>query len=146
MAEENDEGKKSVFNAGVAQAERIDALQRAINYARFNILMPNPDTGTYNYQIIIDSLNGLAMEVWSKASVKEQKIINRVSNLTMMFVSANPPVKKVIKNGEEAEEIDDDNLTKLRMILTLYERVIRDALDEHNLNSPNKDWDDDDDF
>ena len=35
----DEERKKSIFNAGVAQAERIDSLQRALNSARFNFFV-----------------------------------------------------------------------------------------------------------
>ena len=80
---EEDGGKKSRFNAGVALTERIDALQRAINSARFNPIAMNMDTGTYNFMVMINANDGLLDEAWAKLSDKEKASGNRIKKLAL---------------------------------------------------------------
>jgi len=133
--EYNDEGLASKFNAGVAMAERIDSLQRAINAARFNPLMPNPETGTFNYEIMISSNDGLFKEAWSKLTADERKIGDRIKKAVYKAIEMNPPI---VKNSEGLK-INYQNYKKLLEMLDLYEKLNRQFLENHDLNAPNVD-------
>lgn len=140
--EQNEESKISKFNAGVAQAERIDALQRAINSARYNLQMVNQDTQTFNFEVVLSSLDGLMMEGWSKATLTEQEMMQRFSNLIRNAMKLHPPVRIINQKGQEIPikmHGDFENFCKL---LSLYERLIKEVFEEHDLNAPSmKDFD-----
>src|SRR5437867_4355431 len=125
----NENSKISMFNAGVAQAERIDSLQRAINAARFNPQDFNVETKTFHYQIIISSLNGLMMEAWSKLDNKEQIFLSKLDKLINDFIKVNPVINQNygIKTGMEFSW-NSDNYRKLLYLLSLYEKTIKEYL------------------
>lgn len=138
----SDDSKQSVFNAGVAFAERIDALQRAINAARFNPQSYNEETGTFNYQVIITSLHGLLMESWSKLDDEERIILVRYDNMINLMTELFPIVTSTKTENENNFFWNYENYKRLMVILNLHEKNIKDALDNHSLNSPNRDDDD----
>jgi hypothetical protein len=137
MSDYDEEGKRSVFNAGVAQTERIDSLQRAINAARFNLVAVNYDTGTFNYEVIISACDGLMNEAWAKLDASEKTFSERIRGTVKKFIEANPPFKK--NNGEV--KVSNENFKKMSELLDLYEKTTKRMLDSHDLNSPNRDDD-----
>ena len=133
----DDEGKMSKFNAGVALTERIDSLQRALNMARFNPLSPNQDTGTFNYQVMINANDGLLSECWAKLTDSEKKQADRIRKLVHKMVELFPPIVQ----GQEGPKINKNNYRKFNELILIYEKMNKDILDSHNLNSPNVDSD-----
>lgn len=127
------ENKKSVFNAGIAQTERIDALQRAINAARFNPLMKNFDTGTFNYEVMISSNEALLYEAWAKLNKDEKDRAERVRLTIIGFMKHHSPL---IPNREGGLVLNTENYEKLLELLNLYEKMNKELLDAHNLNAP----------
>lgn len=140
MDDEN--SKKSVFNAGVAMTERIDGLQIAINSARFNLLAKNMEIGKFNYEIIIAANDGLLQEVWSKLSEKEKDMARKIQTVVHDYVEMNP----LIINANGKVKIHKENLKKFVEISDFYERTIKDFLEEHNLNAPSKEEEDEDEY
>jgi hypothetical protein len=143
-----DEGKRSKFNAGIAQTERIDSLQRAINAARYNPIAMNLETMTFNYDTIIKSIDGLLQECWAKMDDKaggERDAAEIIRNLVHTYAERFPPVS--VSNdasGQQIQKINNTNYKKLMQLIWIYERHVRDLLDAHELNSPSKNEDDDD--
>lgn len=142
----DDNSKISVFNAGVALAIRLDSLQKALNAARFNLQQFNPETETFNYQIMIDSLNSLRMESWSKLDKDEKVNLQRVDKLVKSFIKFRAPINEITTTTGKSYSWNPENFTALVELLDIYERLIKDALDRHALNSPNRDDDDEDDI
>lgn len=137
-----EENKKSRFNAGVAHAERIDSLQRSINAAKFNPILRNMDTGTFNYEVMLVSADCLVAEGWGKFSDPERVMITRINNTIKSMNEYFPPVS-VDKNGYT--KINKDNYKKLLDLFEMYERKIKELYDLHDLNSPSM-GDDDGDY
>lgn len=134
-----DEGSKiSRFNAGVAQAERIDVLQRAINMARFNPLVVDMNTQTYNYEVILNANDGLLLEAWAKLTEAEKKQADKIYNLAHGFKKTFPII---MQNNNGDQTINRQNFEKFMEILNTYEKKNKVFLDEHSLNSPNMDDD-----
>jgi len=148
MAYEELEQKRSYFNAGVAMAERIDALQRALNASRFNPFIFNMETGTYNYQIMINSLNSLLSECWGKLTNDEKTLGKKFDEVIGEYARLNPPItnKTSQRNGISEPVVDMKAWEKLRPLLLIYERQVKEFLEAHDMNSPNKDWDDDEGY
>ena len=140
----SEDSSKSFFNAGVAQVERIDALQRALNGARFNLLAFNSETMTPNYETFLNSLDGLFSESWSKLNKDEKKEGLKMKQTIREFLQMFPIIEVNVIRGKEEKSINYANFKKLLPMLDLYERKIKEYLDEHSFNSPNRD--DDDDF
>lgn len=134
----SEEGKKSLFNSGVAMTERIHALQQAINAARFNLTAYNYEVNKFNYEVMVSSNDGLLMEVWSKLTSDEQKKGERVRKLVSEFIRTFPIVYS--NNGEY--KINNKNLEKFKQLIVMYEQMNKIFLDVHNLNSPNFEDDD----
>lgn len=128
-----DEGKKSLFNAGVAQTERIDALQRAINSSRFNPLAKDLLIGKYNYEIMVSACDGLLAEVWAKLDKKEKIEGQRIKNVITNFLRIRPVLNITTKETKVHKKNYEDFLE----LFQIYENTVKIYLDSHNLNAPN---------
>ena len=138
-----DDVKKSKFNAGVAHAERIDMLQRAINSAKFNPLMFNFETGTYNYSVMISSIDCLTNEGWDKFSPKEKETVSRMNTILRNLNEEFPPI--TINKNQEVR-INHKNYKFLMSFFQMYERKIKELYGLHNLNSPTRGEEDEDEL
>jgi hypothetical protein len=139
----DDEGTKSRFNAGVALTERIDALQRAINSAKFNPFMKNMETGTFNYENQITALDNMIAEGWGKFSMNEKKECLKFLNILNELNEFLPPLT-MGKDGDY--KIHLDNFKNFKSFFGYCERRIKEFYDMHNLNAPSTDEDDDYDY
>lgn len=129
-----EEGKKSQFNAGIAQTERLDALQRAINAAHFNPIQRNIETGTFNYEIIIAANDSLAREASAKADTEEKKQIERIQAI----IKKQQEIKPVITIGRGNEmKLNKDSYQDLLTLIEIYGRLTKQVLDAHNMDNPN---------
>lgn len=130
--------RQSLFNAGVAMAERIDALQRALNAARFNPLAFNPGTGTYNFEIMIRSCDGLISEAIGKMNDKEKESVKLIQQIIIDYQKFYP----IFRNTKDGLKINMTNWEKLYPLIKHYEIYSKGVLDNHNFNSPDFDSDD----
>lgn len=137
----DEEDKKSRFNAGVALTERIDALQWAINSARFNPMNTNFETGTLNYEVMISANEGLFYEAWAKLNVYERKLGKKIKELIYEYLKIYPPVS-IDDKGNKI--INITNSEKIIKLLNFFEEMNKDFLDKHDLNAPSKDEDEED--
>jgi len=139
MADEDT--KRSVFNAGIAQAERVHYQQEQINLCNSNPFLINPFTLTYNFQTIISSLNCLLMETWGKLDKDERETGDKLRK-AIEIVLIKYPVIRLIPTGNGEELVQDINYynyyTYLNPILIVYEKAVKDFLEAHDMNSPNK--------
>jgi hypothetical protein len=138
-----EEDKQSKFNAGIALTERLDSLQRAINAARFNPILKNFETGTYNYEIMICSCDGLLNEAWDKLSPAEKTFAQRLTKVVHEMKELFPPIE-VDDRGNT--RINNTHYKKMLVVIDFYEKKMKEWLGRHNLNAPNKDEDEDYDY
>jgi hypothetical protein len=136
--------KLSKFNAGIAQTERIDALQRAINAAKFNPLMKNFETGTFNFEVMISAADCLSREGWDKFSVPEREDIHKYEMLVKNWVKTFFPIS-FTKSGD-VKSINQNHYQSFLELYDIWEKKIKILLGKHNLNAPSKDEDDDYDY
>lgn len=135
----DDEGRKSIFNAGVAQTERVDEIQREINRAWFNPLQKHMETGMWNFQIIIAGYDRIFDgETWAKLpdNLKEKGIA--IQSVVHDFIKLNPIITEQ-KNG--TLKINRENYENLIDRLRVWQRIIKVILDKVEFDSPNKDED-----
>ena len=135
--------KRSKFNAGIAQTERIDMLQRAINAAKFNPLMKNFETGTFNFEVMISAADCLSREGWDKFNEPERKELTTYEKIVKSWVRTFFPVT-YMKNGDF--KINQKYLEKFLELYDLWEKRIKIYLGKHELNAPSRDEDDDYDY
>lgn len=134
-----DDAKKSRFNAGIAQTERIDSLQRAINGAKFNPLMKNFETGTYGYEIIMDALDVMIDEGWEKFTTKEREIVLRMNKVLRSMHKFFPPISL---DKDNVQSINKINYDKFMEFARMFGRKLKEYYGNHDLNAPNYDEDD----
>lgn len=133
-----DDAKKSRFNAGIAQVERIDSLQRAINGAKFNPLMRNIETGTYGYEIIMDALDCMIDEGWEKFSPKERESALRMNTILRKMRKFFPPVDL---DKDNLPSINKDNYENFMLFAGMFGRKLKEYYGNHDLNAPNSEDD-----
>jgi len=138
-----EDNKLSQFNAGVAQTERIDALQRAINSAKFSPLMRNFETGTFNFEIMISAADCLGREGWDKFSKAEQEDLAKCEELCKNWVRTFFPVS-MDKSGQF--KINPKHYESFLQLYDIWEKKLKTLLGKHNLNAPTRDEDDDYDY
>lgn len=135
----DEDSKKSRFNAGIAQTERMDALQRAIIQAKFNPLMRNMETGTYNYENLLPAADSMIDEAWGKLNEKERALTLRMYNVLYNLNKYFPPVSLNRKNEPQINKV---NYERYISFFGLLHRKLKDLYDIHELNSPSKEVDD----
>jgi hypothetical protein len=137
----DEEIKKSKFNAGVAHAERIDALQRAINKAKYNPLQHNPETGTFNYHIMMVSADNLVSEGWDKFSDEEKEQTKIINNQLKKLEKFYPPITL---GRNEQTKVNFKNYDEFLKLFEILERRLKELYGKHHLNAPTYDEDDGD--
>lgn len=136
------ESNKSFFNAGMAMAERIDSLQRALNAARFNPLAINEELSKPNFEIMKSACDGLVNECWGKMTVDERKEATSLKKVSDDFLI----YKKILIQKGNDVKINNDNYRSFMILLDMYEKKCKVYLEAHDLNSPNKPTDSDDEL
>lgn len=133
-----EDNRQSRFNAGVALAERVDALQRAINASKFNPIAQNFETGTFNFENMTTATDSLMHEAWGKLNKLEKEFCLRIMQLMRDYKKQFPPVK-FDKNGNL--QVNKMNYEKYLELQYYYERKAKEMLDAHALNAPDSDDD-----
>jgi len=136
----SDDNKKSVFNSGVAMAERNDGLRRAIQMGRYSPTAFNMEVGKFNFEIMVTSVDNLFNSAWGKLTPNERKEGDRYSKLINKLLLLKPIITGI---GSKEPKINRDNLHKFLELFTLYERKINEYYEAHDLDSPNKEFDSD---
>lgn len=141
MAYQEEENKVSVFNAGVAQAIRIDEQQKILNAVRFVPLVFQPMYGDYGYSVRISALHNLAYEAWGKCKDVEKQLVEKFEKLIKLQLELHPIVEQIVNDdGESKTMIYYENYETLNHILNIYEKNVKMILDAHNFNSPNRQY------
>ena len=143
MDYDSQDSSKSQFNAGVAHVERIDALQRAINFCKMNPLARNIETGTFNFEVMVASADCLVAEGWEKFSPDERLTVERWDNYIKSFLRVKP-LLRVSRTGELV--INHKNYQQFLKDFAVYERILKEYYGIHELNSPSKNREDDDEL
>jgi hypothetical protein len=127
----------SKFNAGMFQTERIHTLQSRLNDCNANLSAFNGDFNCWNFELAFKTLCSLFSEVYPKLLIEEK-------NLGINFIeSLDDNAKKflILEQDENKNklQLNDKNFKSYCKILFRFELMIKDYLDNHGLNNPNKD-------
>lgn len=135
--------KKSEFNAAVGQMIRISNLQQKINDIKINLLVYNDYYQSYNYQIYFMLCNSLLEECKPKLTDKEKDYGNYFRDKLTSVMDNNKVFKEVkLKvNGKKQIILDERVWNVLKKYLVDFESLVRKYLDLHDLNAPNKEYD-----
>jgi len=140
-----DTGKSSQFNAGLLQMKRLHETQDLLNRANLNPLALNEEVGVYNFEILFSSVNSLLNEASPKLGKVEREDAEFMRDAIKNFMLKKPvfEVKKNIKVGSNGmvNKFNETNWRTLQRWLTKYETLVRDLLDKHSMNSPDKEDD-----
>lgn len=137
---DSEEKKVSVFNAGVAQAIRIDELHRLIAASRFSPFVMNPMTGGYGYETRISALRELAILGWAKFDENQRKLCDKFEKAMNLLMAMKPIIQE--SGGDEQSQmvINYQNYQNyLNPVLDDYAKNLMIMLDDHGFMSPDKD-------
>jgi len=139
----SEESKKSIFNGGVALAERTDQLWRTINATRYNPTNYDYEAGRFNYEIMLTTADIILRQAWGKLTDTERKEGDRYSKILNDFILKKPIVTF---NNKQMLKINSQNLLTFLKLFDAYEKKLKIYYEEHDLDSPNKDSEDDDEL
>jgi hypothetical protein len=126
-----EESNKSLFNAGIGQAQQVRELQNTINLARLNPMgVISPDFSP-NYMVAFTCITSCWLEVKPKCLESERTNVERIKELIENYITLFPVVNK-------KGMVNQKNLNSIVKLLELYESKVRESLERHELNSPSK--------
>lgn len=134
-----EDGVKSGWNAADKQGDRTHRLQDRINASNVNLLAFNQFEGVYNYELKLNDLNSLFLEVFPKLSAGEKKKGKEMRDCLKEFLKINPIhlKKKNLRTNKLSEEISNVSWNVFSSWLTKWEEMVKTFVDEHGMNSPN---------
>jgi hypothetical protein len=133
-----DNSQKSIFNAGVGQAQEVRGQQNMLNKAKLDLLSMNNDPEypqVINYELCLGLLTNMFKEVEPKCGSTEAEDIAKYKNIAEKFLETHPIMEQ---NNKGKVSIDYNSLKIFKKILEAYETKVRKALDKHEMNSPSK--------
>lgn len=122
---------KSVFNAGVGQAQEVRELQNIINRARLNPLAVMSSDMSPNYKVAFSCITSCWLEVKPKSTTSEIESVEKVKSMIEEYIKFFPPVTN-------SGQINNKNLNRIIKLMEIYEGKVRACLEHHELNSPSK--------
>lgn len=148
-AESTDESKLSKFNEGQLKTYRIHLLQKFIAESNTNLWIHNAEFAKYAYEIKFNLIITLFTECYPKLTKsKEGKKGEREEGLAVIkkikqLIKDNPPFEIKIDVRTENRITHDlpniANQEKIEHELLLFDLMVRDYLEAHDLGSPNVD-------
>lgn len=135
------EGFQSKYNEAFLKMHRFHKLQDSINLASMNPLEININLNIYNYQIIIESINSLLKECWSKLNESDRaEALGR--KVAIEYLLKKCPIHTFPKNQTNSKgmsKLNQANWELLQKWLFNYETFVRDLVGKTGYDSPNKD-------
>jgi hypothetical protein len=135
MGKEEDRDIKSTFNAGISFAERTAKLQEVLNDCRVDPLLIPPGFTQPCYMITLKTITSLWLEISPKANKIEKEVVESIKKLTEDYIKSYPICSV---NHEGKTTLIQKNIDKINELLEEFERRVRIVLENHDLNSPNK--------
>jgi hypothetical protein len=136
MEDENVNGKTSEFNSAIDYVKRIAALQESLDELRCMNLYDIPyGLSQPVYMLRLKMLTSLWMEILSKASQEEKEDVRSRKKYTENYIKSHPPVK-VDHNGKVT--LINEHIETIDFLLERLEETLREIIESHGLNSPNK--------
>jgi len=136
-----DDGFKSKFNEAFLKMHRFHKLQDSINLSSMNPLEMNMNLGVYNYQIIIQAINGLLKECWSKLNNEDKTNAVELKEMVENLLRKKP-VHEFPKNQSSNSpivKINKHNWELLERWIFKYETHVRGLIGKAGYDSPNAD-------
>ncbi len=139
------EEKKSPYQEGNFQLNRLNDLQERINSLNLNLENFNEDIQQYNYKIKFDCLNTLYSEVAPCVTPKEKKLVNKYIKAITEFLSFKNPHRlgNVFVNYKQEKQMCfyKEDFEKTKKHLFVYELLIKELLHKYfrsSLDEENK--------
>ena len=133
------DGKVSNYNEATLKMQRIHDSQRIMNGLRSNMLDVLGDN-KHGYDVFINELLSLLMEVRGKMSTEEKIKMVKWRNLITNLLEVFPPFElHKSETGIKYLKLNCDNWSVLRSAMFELEDFVRDMLESHGLSSPNQD-------
>ncbi len=129
-----DNTKSAQFNAAMHFVNRVGLSQANINEANVNPTAYNVSAGVYNYELILRETINLYREVKPKLPYKKIEFAEKMKDLLVNFLSAYPVHIRIDGRPQLAKKRWDI----FWGMLDSYQDLIKQYLDDHEVNNPNK--------
>lgn len=130
---EVDNTKSAKFNAGVLMTERVNEIQRLINFCKTNPKAFNEDYQEWHFNLWLVNIDTLYDEIdgfLSQTGIDNSKQQNFVLNLRKKIremIEKYPIMRRIRKDPSKppTEEINHENWKVLKKAFEYYERIVR---------------------
>jgi len=137
MSEES--GLVSKWNEADLKSQRIHDTQVAINQLKTDPL--SIIDGKFSYVWLVQYIDILYHEGYSKYSVKERKEVDKVRDLAIKVIEFVSPTKVVeiesMAGSEKSFIVDREKYNNMLSLITIFERKVKEYNDKHGLTTFN---------
>lgn len=130
---EVDDTKSAKFNAGVLMTERVNEIQRLINFCKNNPKAFNEDYQEWNFNLwfanidtLYDEIDGFLSQKGIEDS-KQQDFVLRLRKKIREIIEKYPIMRKIRKDPLKppTEDINEEHWKVLKKAFEYYERIVR---------------------
>ena len=141
--DEGDYSNVSTINGGVLKTIRIHEHWKFISLISANLSTYNPDYNDYNYNIKLEFLDRLYLEVESKLKAEEREKADSLRDAIKLFMVNFPVYQTKIDSVNKTQylQLNKQNYTILKEYIFKYERLIRQLHDNYGLDTRYEDED-----
>jgi hypothetical protein len=134
------QGKVSEWNEATLKIIRLHEIQGTINLLKMDPL--GRSDGKFNYVWLINNVDALYGEGYSKYTTKERAEVDKIRKLTFDCLKYMPPHKNTKTEGfnvaRSAYLLNKYNYDMLMELIEMFVRKVKDLNDDHGLTTKNK--------
>ncbi len=144
MSEEvnGNNGSISEWNEGNFKNLRLHEAQEMINMGKVDPFSYCSEGTSWNYQIWKAGIDILFGEGSSKYKDTEIKEVEKICSFYDQFLVAKPPFKQITEHHIDSQGTkfipNQENQKKIKKILQMYEKIVKQYNDDHGLSTRNK--------
>ncbi len=148
-ADEGNKGSISEWNEGNFKNLRLHEAQELINMGKVDPFSYSSEGTSWNYQIWkagIDILYGEGCSKYTTGEESEIDEVKKIKDFIELFCDTKPPFKQITEHHIDSQQSkfipNIENQRKIKEMLEMYEKIVKQYNDDHGLSTRNKDEDD----
>jgi len=141
----NEDIKKSMVHDS-SEKGRTNHSWSLVNHCKINPREFNPEYNSYNYEVWINNLEIISSEIGSIMTKEESELCTKVYKLILSGLKFKPPHAQRRNDGFSNKTktiFNMENWEELHILISIYEKVLREVEDTHDLAGPTKNEEDD---
>lgn len=130
------------YNDGWFQVIRINEVKRIVNACKINPTSFNNEYGMWNFELWFNNMSVILDEVWFKLKTEEIEKIERLKNAIMVCISSGKVIQELRQKSypyRNIKSINKKEWVKLNQLLSSYDHLVRDYMNQHGFGNPDRD-------